>query len=303
MRRDAEPQTIVVHGHRVAYRAAGSGPVVVLVHGMARSSDTWTAVLPDLAERYAVVAVDLLGHGQSAKPVADYSLGAHACVLRDLLIALGHERATVVGHSFGGGVAMQFAYQFPEWCERLVLVSSGGLGQEVHPILRAAALPGAEFVLPAVGGAKSTLDGIARLIGRFGFRPSPELEEIGAALLSLADADGRRAFLHTIRSVIDLHGQRVSAVDRLYLTAALPTLLVWGAADRMIPVEHAHEAHAAMAGSRLAVFPDAGHFPHRDDPSGFVDVLRDFIDSTAPASVGEDAWRSMLRAEPVPATA
>jgi pimeloyl-ACP methyl ester carboxylesterase len=301
MRSAVEPLSLVVHGHRVAYRAAGSGPVVVLVHGMARSSDTWSAVIPGLAERFTVVAPDLLGHGHSAKPVTDYSLGAHACVLRDLLIALGHERATLVGHSYGGGVAMQFAYQFPEWCERLVLVSSGGLGQEVHMILRAAALPGAELVLPVVGGAKGTLDGIAWLIGRLGFRPTPELEEIGAAMVALADPDGRRAFLQTIRSVIDLHGQRVSAVDRLYLTAAMPTLLVWGAADRMIPVEHAHEAHAAMAGSRLDVFPQAGHFPHRDDPERFVDVIREFIDATAPASLGEHAWRTLLRVAAAPA--
>lgn len=288
----------MVHGHPVSYRGAGHGPVVVLVHGLARCSDTWDAVLPALAERYTVVAPDLLGHGCSTKPFADYSLGAQAALVRDLLGALGHSRATVVGHSFGGGVAMQFAYQFPEWCERLVLVCSGGLGRDVHPVIRAAALPGAELVLPLAGSARSGVDGAARLLERIGFRASPALEEIRAALGALADPDLRRAFLSTVRGVIDPRGQRVSATDRLYLTSAMPTMIVWGDGDRIIPVEHGREAHAAMPGSRLHVFAAAGHFPHRDDPSRFVAVLRDFMDSTAPAAVDAQAWREMLCSPP-----
>src|SRR3954469_4334095 len=129
-------QHIEIHGHRVAYRTRGSGPVILLVHGMARDSTTWRFVRRALAERFTVSAPDLVGHGDSEKPRGDYSLGAFASGMRDLLLALGHERATVVGHSFGGGVAMQFAYQFPEHCDRLALVSSGGLGDEVNLLLR-----------------------------------------------------------------------------------------------------------------------------------------------------------------------
>src|SRR6187401_269013 len=127
---------IVLHGHRVFFRSAGSGPVLVLVHGITSTSETWSKVLPYLAERFTVIAPDLLGHGESAKPRGDYSLGAYASGIRDLLVALGHESATIVGHSLGGGVAMQFAYQFPERCDRLVLVASGGLGKEVNVLLR-----------------------------------------------------------------------------------------------------------------------------------------------------------------------
>src|SRR6188474_2720259 len=139
---------IELHGHRVAYRSAGSGPVIVLVHGITSTSATWERVMPTLSKRFTVIAPDLLGHGGSAKPRGDYSLGAYASGVRDLLIALGHEHATFVGHSLGGGVAMQLAYQFPERCERLVLINSGGLGSEVNLLLRMATLPGAEFVLP-----------------------------------------------------------------------------------------------------------------------------------------------------------
>ena len=142
-----ELRTATIHGSSVGYRTAGEGPVVVLIHGMAGSSTTWEPVIPLLAHECTVVAPDLLGHGGSAKPAGDYSLGSLASGVRDLLVALGHERATIVGQSLGGGVAMQFAYQFPERCERLVLVSSGGLGSEVSLGLRLLTLPGAEYVL------------------------------------------------------------------------------------------------------------------------------------------------------------
>ena len=166
----SELHEIVLHGHRVFFRSAGSGPAVVLVHGITSTSATWANVLPYLAERFTVIAPDLLGHGESAKPRGDYSLGAYASGIRDLLIALGHDRATFVGHSLGGGVAMQLAYQFPEHCERLVLVSSGGLGRDISALLRAASLPGSELVLPLLVdarllGAGRTVDGCSAASG------------------------------------------------------------------------------------------------------------------------------------------
>src|SRR3954447_2293428 len=141
---------IDLHGHRVDYRVAGQGPPVVLIHGMVNSSRHWEQVARRLADRYTVIAPDLIGHGDSATPRGDYSLGAHRAVIRDVLSAIGIERATIVGHSLGGGVAMQFFWQFPQRTERLVLISSGGLGHEVSPMLRAAALPGMSAVLGAV---------------------------------------------------------------------------------------------------------------------------------------------------------
>src|SRR6476659_2244056 len=136
-----------LHGHRAVYRTVGSGPTVVLIHGMINSSRHWEAVAQRLAGSYRVIAPDLIGHGEAATPRGDYSLGAHAAAIRDLLTTIGVERATIVGHSLGGGVAMQFFYQFPQRTERLVLISSGGLGQEVSPLLRSAALPGASRLL------------------------------------------------------------------------------------------------------------------------------------------------------------
>jgi pimeloyl-ACP methyl ester carboxylesterase len=288
---------ICLHGHRITYRTAGDGPVLLLIHGIAGSSATWDEVLPWVAERYRVVAPDLLGHGGSAKPRGDYSLGAYASGIRDLLGILGHERASVVGHSLGGGVAMQFAYQFPERCERLVLVSSGGLGQEIHPILRAAALPGAEWVLPflCAAGVRDAVNGMARFFGRLGLRAGPDLEEMWRSFNSLGDVDGRQAFIHTLQTIVDVRGQRVSAADRLYLAAEVPTMIIWGKRDPMIPVAHARAAHQAIPGSRLKIFPAAGHFPHRDDPRRFVKALVDFMESTKPARTDEGRWRTLLR--------
>ena len=288
---------IVLHGHRVFFRSAGSGPVVVLVHGITSTSATWAKVLPYLAERFTVIAPDLLGHGESAKPRGDYSLGAYACGIRDLLIALGHDRATFVGHSLGGGVAMQLAYQFPEHCERLVLVSSGGLGRDISALLRAASLPGSELVLPLLVDARLLGAGraLGRLLGRFGLRVHTDLEEVLRGHASLSDGEARAAFLHTLRTIVDPWGQRVDASDRLYLAQAVPFMIVWGERDPIIPVEHARAAHRLVPGSRLEVFPDAGHFPHLDDPLRFVKVLGEFMASTEPGKADAGRWSELLR--------
>jgi pimeloyl-ACP methyl ester carboxylesterase len=297
-----ELQHLSIHGHRVGVYVAGNGPVVLLVHGMAGSSATWRRVASPLAERFTVVAPDLIGHGASGKPRrGEYSLAAHANVLRDILHFLGHERATFVGQSLGGGVAMQLAYQFPERCERLVLVGSGGLGREVNLLLRALTFPGVEYVFPVVCSPmlRETGDRAASWLRRVGLRAAPVVEEIWRSYSSLAEADTRRAFFRTLHSVIDLGGQAVSATDRLYLASQVPTLIVWGAEDPLIPVSHAVAAHEAMPGSRLVIFEHVGHFPHCEDPDRFVRVLVDFITSTDPAQVSEAAWRALLRS-PLP---
>ena len=294
-----EKSEITLHGHRFSYRTAGDGPLLVLLHGIAGSSATWDDVIPRLSQRHTIIAPDLLGHGESAKPRGDYSLGAYANGIRDLFGALGYERGSIIGHSLGGGVAMQFAYQFPERCERLVLVSSGGLGREIHPLLRAAALPGAEVVLPWLCGAgRRSVGALTHALGRFGVRASTDLEEIWRNFVSLEDSDAREAFLHTVRGLIDLGGQRVNATDRLYLAAELPTLIIWGERDPLIPVRHAHEAHERIPGSRLEIFAGAGHFPYRDDPQRFASVVLDFIETTKPTLVDETRWRDQLRAGP-----
>jgi pimeloyl-ACP methyl ester carboxylesterase len=272
---------------------------VVLLHGIAGTSATWDAVIPRLAERHDVLALDLLGHGESAKPRGDYSLGAYANAVRDLLEALGENRATLVGHSLGGGIAMQFAYQFLERCERLVLVDSGGLGREVHPLLRAAALPGAGLVLPWLSTTTSRgVGALVRGMSRLGIRAGPDLDETWRSFVSLEEPAARRAFIQTVRGVMDLSGQRVSANQRLYLAEGLPTLIVWGENDPLIPVRHARAAHERMPGSRLEIFPRAGHFPHRDDPERFASVLADFIRTTKPLAASAKRLGDRLRAGP-----
>ena len=280
-------QHILIHGHRIGFRAEGSGPVVALIHGLAGSSETWLPVMPALAERATVVAPDLMGHGGSAKGMGDYSLGALANGLRDMLDALGHDRVTLVGHSLGGGVAMQFAFQFPDRCDRLVLVDSGGLGREVALYLRVLSFPGLEYLIPPafaprVRGVGEALVGLAR---RVGIRPAPSFDERWRVYEALGDAETRTAFFHTLRASVDLAGQRPSALDRLYLMAAIPTLIIWGDRDAIIPVSHAHAAHEAMPGSRLEILKGVGHLPQHDAPESFVRILLDFLQSTPPAAL------------------
>jgi len=289
-------QTVTIHGHEVSYRDVGEGPVLLLLHGIAGSSRAWREVMPDLSRDFRLIAPDLLGHGESAKPRGDYSLGAYASGMRDLLGVLGVERATLVGQSFGGGVAMQLAYQHPEVCERLVLVDSGGLGREVSPILRAATLPLAEYVMPVLfpSFVRDRGDSISRFLKDKGIR-SGRAAEMWLAYRSLTESENRAAFVRTMRSVIDPGGQTVSALDRLYLAAAVPTLIVWGEADTIIPVSHAHAAHEAIPGSRLELLPGVGHFPHVEAPDRFVEVLRDFIATTPVAPDTPDAYKDLLR--------
>jgi pimeloyl-ACP methyl ester carboxylesterase len=291
-----ELRLLRIRGHEIAYRAAGSGPGIVLIHGMASSSVTWEPVIPLLAEHGTVIAPDLPGHGGSTNPGGDYSLGAHASFIRDLMAALDMPRATFVGHSLGGGIAMQAAYQFPERCERLVLVDSGGLGREVAVHLRALTLPGAELVL-SVGCSTPVLDAgraLARWLARVGLRPTASFAEMGRCYASLASPDARAALIHTLRSVVDAGGQRVSASERLSLAADIPTLIVWGQRDGIIPVAHANAAHAAMPGSRLEILPDTGHFPQAEHPERFVRAVAAFLRESEPASISHERLRELL---------
>jgi pimeloyl-ACP methyl ester carboxylesterase len=280
-------QEITIHGHRVAYSEAGKGPVVLLIHGMAGSVKTWQHVRPSLEADFTVLAPDLPGHGCSEKLVGDCSLGAFASTLRDLLIGLGHERATVVGQSLGGGIAMQLAYQYPERCERMVLVGSGGLGREVNPLLKALTLPGSESVLRLACAApiRRAIAAVGRGAAQIGLQPAPVVGELWRSYSSLGDDDTRHAFLRTLRAVIDTGGQAVSAANRLHLAAEMPTLIVWGDADPIIPVDHAYVAHQAIEGSRLEIFPGVGHYPHCEAPARFVSVLTEFVESTIPAQI------------------
>jgi pimeloyl-ACP methyl ester carboxylesterase len=289
---------VTIHGHNVGYRDAGEGEVIVLIHGMAGSSRSWRDVMPKLAEQYRVIAPDLLGHGESAKPMGDYSLGSHASGLRDLLGVLGVERATVVGQSFGGGVAMQLAYQHPELVDRLVLVSSGGLGREVSWILKALTLPGAEFVMPVIfpGFVRDAGNWVSDRLAGLGVK-APRAAEMWRAYDGLTEVPNRHAFVRTLRSVVDPGGQSINATDRLYLTAEMPTLIVWGNEDPVIPVEHGETAHEAMPNSRLEVFDGVGHFPHAEDPERFIEVLTDFVAMTKPSATDPADFRHLLLGE------
>ncbi len=278
----SEMRYLDLHGERVAYLDVGTGDALLLIHGMAGSSATWRAVIPALSKKYRVLAPDLQGHGESTKPRGDYSLGAFAASLRDMLDELGITRATVIGQSLGGGVAMQFAYQHREYCERLVLIGSGGLGPDLNWMLRFLSAPGAELLLPVVA-PRPVLNVGNKLRSWFTSAgvQAPRAGEMWSAYSSLADPETRQAFLRTLRSVVDYRGQAVSALGKIHVSRGLPTLLIWGDEDRIIPVAHGRAAHDAVPGSRLEILPGVGHFPHVEAPTAVVDILDDFITTTA----------------------
>jgi pimeloyl-ACP methyl ester carboxylesterase len=289
--------SVDIHGRPVTYAECGEGPVLLLIHGIAGEYANWREVMEPLARNHTVLAPDLPGHGASAPGGGDYSIGAMASALRDVMVTLEHERATLVGHSLGGGVAMQFAYQFPEMTERLVLVNSGGLGPEVSPVLRAAALPGANYFIAATAGIGGRVGGlVGRGLKAIGLRPSADVAEVLRGYASLTDPERRAAFLATLHSVIGTTGQRVDATDRLYLAEMLPVLILWGAEDSIIPVSHGEDAHRAIPGSRLEIFDEAGHMPQLEKPARFIAALEEFIAETEPAQFDRAEWLERFRA-------
>ena len=295
-----ELQFVEIHGHRRAFVKTGSGPALLLLHGLGCDHTTWSLVIESLARRYTVIAPDLLGHGASAKPRADYSVGGYANGMRDLLTVLGIDRVTVVGHSFGGGVAMQFAYQFPERCERLVLVSSGGLGPEVTPAIRAITTPGFHQAmgLLTLPGVRHVGTSVMRALAATGNRSLRDLAEAADIYESFKDPHTRAAIRHVVRAVVDWQGQIVAIADRAYLTEAMPICVVWGRNDQIIPVRHAGNAAALAPNARVEVIPNAGHFPHKDHPQRFVRLVNDFIRTTDAATYDRERWRDLLETGP-----
>ena len=272
-------ETAILNGREFVFLDRGEGPAVLFIHGLTGSHRNWTHLLNAMEADHRVVAPDLWGHGASAKPMGDYSLGAHAGTMRDLLDELGIDRVTLVGHSLGGGIAMQLYYLFPERVERLVLVASGGLGRSVSPLLRAATVPGAGWVLPVIASSwvRGQSEAVGKVMGRVGWHASPDVTEIWRGFTSLGDADTRRAVLATTRSVIDPGGQSVTARDILRLDFDIPALVVWGTRDRMIPARHATLAEKSLPGCRVELFEGAGHFPHLDEPERFAELVSEFM--------------------------
>lgn len=242
---------------------------------------------------FTVIAPDLPGHGDSDPPAGDYSLGAHASAMRDLLVGLGHARASVVGHSLGGGVALQFAYQFPQRTDRLMLISSGGLGAEVTPMLRAATLPGAGVV---VAGLSKVPIGLTQQLLRIvpGLSARSDARPLATGLRGLNGVQQRTAFVRTAHTVLDWRGQTVSATRQTGLLSDIPVLLAWGAGDKTIPPGHHRDFAARVPHAITVEIPDTGHYPQETASAQLLAALTTFLSSTAPFRYSESRWRFLL---------
>jgi pimeloyl-ACP methyl ester carboxylesterase len=291
---------------RIAYTIAGAGAPLLLVHGLGGSRDTWHHMLDDLAVTHTVIAPDLPGHGESDAPAGDYSLGALAAALRDVLVSLGLPSATIVGHSLGGGVALQFGYQFPERTDRLVLVSSGGLGSQLTPMLRAATLPGAQMVVAGLARVprrvtRRLLPVMTSLVP--GLLAGPDAGPVGDGLRRLGHAGQRRTFIRTARTVINWRGQSVSATQHLRQLTDLPVLLAWGSDDKTIPPRHHRAVADLLTRPHLVEIAGAGHYPQETAADRLLPAVQHFLDSTTPFHYTEARWRQLLASSTVDATA
>ena len=301
-----EVEYLTIHGHRRAFVRTGSGPALLLLHGLGADHTTWDRVIDQLARRYTVVAPDLLGHGESAKPRADYTLGGYANGMRDLLTVLGIDKVTLVGHSFGGGVAMQFAYQFPERTERLMLVGSGGLGPEVTPVIRAITTPGFEHFMGPL-----TLPGV-RHVAAAAMRGAQAHRDQGVPRLRRGRGDLRDVPASTTPA-------RPSRTSRGPSSTGAARSSPWPTA-RTSPRRCRCASSGARTtgssrpptprwpptlapGARVEVIANAGHFPHKDHPERFVRIVNDFVRKSQPATYSRARFRSLLKEGRVPAGA
>lgn len=274
-----EEALVSLHGRELRY--LDSGPQddpypLVLLHGIGSSSAAWGPAISLLTGfGLRTIAVDLPGHGGSAKDRGDYSLAGLASVVRDLLDTLEVAQCILVGHSLGGGIALQFVYQFPERVAALALVSSGGLGDETSRVLRLTAMPGSGLVMGAAFNRRTLAAAEALARGWSRIRPLPNAltESTLARLREIADPGHRYAFLTTLRAVVNSSGQRISALPRLPALADSPTLVVWGSDDHILPLTHGKRAHELLGNNRLEIFVGAGHEPHLADPSRFASLL------------------------------
>lgn len=302
-RRRTTSDSLVHHGRiklaggTIAYTRAGAGPALLLIHGLGGTRRTWQHLIPALAHTHTVIAPDLPGHGESDAPAGDYSLGAHACALRDLLLTLGHRRVSIAGHSLGGGVALQTAYQFPERIDRLMLISSGGLGSEVSYLLRAATLPGAEGVIAALSRIPEALT--RRFLATVPAAvASADVNLLATVVHGLRGKRQRTAFIRTARSVIDWRGQTVSAARQTALLRDVPVLVAWGAEDTTIPPRH-HVALAERVPHAVMVeITGAGHYPHETATDRLLPAIKTFLASTQPFHYSEARWIDQLTQPP-----
>ncbi len=287
-------EVAVIHGRELAYIAyPGLGLPLVMLHGVGSSAAGWDVPARILSERgIPVISIDMPGHGASAKGPGDYSLGSMASAVRDLLDHLGIDSAVIVGHSLGGGVALQFHYQYPRYVAGLILVSSGGLGRDTNLILRLFSVPGSGLVLGAGLNQRTmaALESVRSKVRRWGRRPDFFPDQVMDRIDRLSDPVERHSFLATLRSVVDHTGQRVSALEKLHLSNSVPVLILWGRQDSIIPVAHGERAHEMLESSTLVVFDDAGHEPHRKDPVRFAETLEAWlIDVGLRGQLGSDS--------------
>ena len=270
------PHVTTANDTTIAWSEVGSGPPLILLHGLADSHRTWRAVAPRLATRFHVFMLDLPGHGLSARPEAPYTLEWYADTIVKWMDAIGLDRAHVCGHSYGGGVAQWMLLEHRERVDRLALAAAGGLGREVGAALRLAALPGAGPVIES-----PLFAAVSKLVMQWGFRSlvGDDDREIERLARLNATPNSGLAFRRTVSGCIGIRGQHVQTWQHIHKLDSLPPLaLFWGARDSIIPVSHAHEAARRLGNVTVTVYPECQHSPHLEAAESFAGDLRRFLE-------------------------
>lgn len=258
--------------------AEGEGKLpVILLHGLGGFVESWLSCFPALAKHHQVYALDLPGHGRTDKPAErSYRLVEFAHFVKGFLAAVGLERVCLVGHSLGGAIAAQFTLLFPSLVEKLVLVSSGGLGPELGLGLRLQALPllGEILSLPV----RPWMERGAHMLVHDPACLTPELIELGYRIVTLPGA--ARAHLQALRANVNAAGQLPSQYGPIVQglpSIAIPALVIWGRQDQLVPVEHAQVAAQRLPHVQVRILENCGHIPMLEQPQVFGEAVCEFL--------------------------
>ncbi|MBI2847463.1 MAG: alpha/beta fold hydrolase [Chloroflexi bacterium] len=269
-----EERYINILGLKTRFLVGGKGKPVVLIHGLGTSSLSWRENLTSIGKEYRFYALDLPGHGDSEALNGQYTLSFVARFLLDFFDSQGLGKVALAGSSMGGLLALNFALSFPERVEKLVLVDSAGLGRELAFFLRFLSIPMVGEIFDT--RSKRQLRALLRRI-LYDHRFITE-ELVNELYVSRNSPAKKKAMLRTLRAGVNLWGQRreIILVHRLP-ELRVPTLIVWGANDCLIPVSHGMEARRLIRDSKLVVFDQCGHWPQMEKAEKFNKTVYNFL--------------------------
>jgi pimeloyl-ACP methyl ester carboxylesterase len=257
---------VQVGSHKIRYIEAGNNSkrVLVLVHGLGASAERWEYVIPELSKKYRVIAPDLLGFGYSDKPILDYTPEFFAKFLFDFLETIGIHHSSIIGSSLGGQIVVEYAIRYPKKLEKVVLVSPAGVMKHTTPALEA-------YVAAALYPNQDSAHSAFQMMSGVNNKITSHIIDDFIERMTLPNA--KMTFMSTLLGL-----KNASMINRRLDSISVPTLVIWGKNDPVIPIKYANDFVISIKGCQYIEMQNCGHTPFVDDPKGFADSILGFLD-------------------------